>query len=421
LMPDFIELVKKAVLADDGDSLRKILENNPELRARVNEPAFFFDSPAIVFAAGRGKRQVIDALLDSCADINARSEWWAGSFGVLDGAVPHLAAYLIERGALVDAHSAARLGMFEQLREIVSAHPELVHARGGDGQTPLHFASTVEIVEYLLDRGANIDALDIDHESTPAQYMIGNRQAIARYLIGRGAKTDIFMAAAIGDADLVHKHLDIDPECIRMCVNEQFFPKQDPKSGGTIYIWTLGANRSPHQVASKFGHPEVLKLLLDRSPVEVKLINSCLVGDETSVKTLLAGHPSLIQILSDTDCRQVSNAAEDNNTEAVGLMLESGWPVDGGGHGATPLHWAAWHGNAEMAEVILRHSPPLEVSNPATYDSTPLGWAIHGSEHGWNCKSGNYAAVVELLLKSGAKPPGKIDGSDAVRAVLPQR
>jgi len=41
----------------------------------------------------------------------------------------------------------------------------LVHARGGDGQTPLHFASTVEIAEFLLAHGAAIDARDVDHEA----------------------------------------------------------------------------------------------------------------------------------------------------------------------------------------------------------------------------------------------------------------
>src|ERR1700676_5444916 len=98
------------------------------------------------------------------------------------------------------------------------------------------------------------------------------------------------MAAAIGDGGLVDQHLDADPESIRMRVNEQFFPKQDPRSGGTIYIWTLGLNRSAHQVARKFGHEDVLKRLIDRSPVEVKLINAFLVGDEAGVKAVLASH-----------------------------------------------------------------------------------------------------------------------------------
>jgi len=126
------------------------------------------------------------------------------------------------------------------LRELVSTNPDLVHARGGDGQTPLHFASTVEIAEFLLDRGADIDALDVDHESTPAQYMIRDRQDVVRCLVRRGCKTDIFMASALGDADLVRKHLDVDPDCVQMRVSGESFPMINRRSGGTIYQWTLG-------------------------------------------------------------------------------------------------------------------------------------------------------------------------------------
>src|SRR6202011_4361245 len=121
------------------------------------------------------------------------------------------------------------------------------------GQTPLHFASTVEVAEFLLANGAEIDARDVDHESTPAQYMLRveqkrhyprDRQDVARFLVARGCRTDILMAAALGDADLVRRHLDADPECIRMSVSEEWFPKQDPRAGGTIYISTGGA---PHR------------------------------------------------------------------------------------------------------------------------------------------------------------------------------
>src|SRR5439155_10967359 len=138
--------------------------------------------------------------------------------------------------------------------------------RGGDGQTPLHFAPTVEVARYLLDRGAAIDARDIDHESTPAQYMLRDRQQVARYLVARGCQTDILMAAALGDLELVRRHLDADPACIRTSVSEQYFPKQDPRSGGTIYIWVFGWNKTPHLVAREFGHEAVLRLLMERSP-----------------------------------------------------------------------------------------------------------------------------------------------------------
>jgi very-short-patch-repair endonuclease len=49
--------------------------------------------------------------------------------------------FLVERGAVIDAHAAARLGMISKLTELVAADQNVVHAKGGDGQTPLHFAS----------------------------------------------------------------------------------------------------------------------------------------------------------------------------------------------------------------------------------------------------------------------------------------
>src|SRR6266853_6126610 len=181
---DPVALLVVAVGANDAGRVSDVLERHPELKPRLNEPAPDqpFGTTVLLTAVQRKNKEMIEVLLEAGADINARSHWWAGSFGVLDND-SGLAPFLIERGAVVDAHAAARLGMLDKLKELLSAKPELVHARGGDGQTPLHFAATVEIAEYLLSQGADIDARDIDHESTPAQYMVRDRQDIARYLV----------------------------------------------------------------------------------------------------------------------------------------------------------------------------------------------------------------------------------------------
>lgn len=411
-----LELLKQAFHSDDASLMRKLLERHPEFKAKINEPIGPFDSPAITNVSSR---EMLDALLEAGADINARSRWWAGGFGLLHGAKPELAAYAIQRGAVVDIHAAARLGIMEKLRELIADNPALVHARGGDGQTPLHFASTIEIAQFLLDHGADIDARDVDHESTPAQWMLRERPEIARYLIQRGGKTDLLMAAAVGDPDLVRKHLDADPECIYMRVSDEFFPKKNPHSGGTIYQWQLGWHVSAHDVARQFGHDAVLRLLMERSPAEVKLIAAGWAGDEATVKSLLAMHPGLAGKLSARDRQQVAHAARNNNVAAVRLMLAAGLPVDAlGQHRATPLHWASFHGNAEMAREILRYHPPLELTD-ADFQATPLGWAIHGSVHGWYCQTGDYAGTVEALLNAGAKIPSIVNGgSEAVRAAL---
>jgi hypothetical protein len=418
LGPDERRIVAEAMQAFDADEaarVRDILDRHPVLRTMVNEPLGPFDSPAIIRVRSR---EMLDVLLDAGADINGRSRWWAGGFGVLDCASPDLAAYAIERGATVDIHAAARLGLIDTLRVLLAQNPAFVHARGGDGQTPLHVARTEEVAADLLAAGADIEARDVDHESTPAQYMTGDRLDVAQYLVARGCQTDLLLAAALGDISRTRQHLDENPGAIRMRVNGDWFPMQNPKAGGTIYQWTLGFYASAHQIARDRGHSDVLQLLMERSPASLRLLEACWVEDADAVQQYRSAVSLAASDFTPEERVLIAHAARNNRTDAVRLMLECGLPVDAQGqHRATALHWAAFHGNAEMARAILRFGPPLEATD-ADFSGTPLRWAIHGSEHGWHSRSGDYAATVALLLQAGAARPATVEGSAAVRAVL---
>jgi hypothetical protein len=426
------ESLAAAVCASDADRTARVLETHPELKAKINEPMAGYGAgmQALLAAVQRTDRKTIDVLLEAGADINARSQWWAGGIGVLDECAADLAAFLMERGAVPDAHAAARLGMMEALREAVTADPGIVKARGWNGQTPLHFASTVEIAQYLLEHGAEMDARDRQHESTPAQHMLRvvqarhyrrDRQGTARFLVESGCRTDILMAAALGDVRLVRRHLDDNPECIRMRVSDTYFPKEDPRSAGTVYIPIFGPQRTPHMIARDFGHTEVFGLLMERSPEDVKLAQACELGDEGLFRTLLASRPNVVETLSDAERRQLPDAAQNNNRDAVRLMLGAGWPVDARGeYGLTALQWAAWHGNAEMVCEVLRHDPQIELKD-CEHEITALGSALHGSENSWHRETGDYAATVEALIAAGAKAPKlteDLEASEAVREVL---
>jgi hypothetical protein len=360
---------------------------------------------------------MLDVLLDAGADINGRSRWWAGGFGILDCASTEVASYAIERGATVGVHAAARLGLIDDLRAMLAQDAALAHSRGGDGQTPLHMARTVEAASALLDAGADIDARDVDHESTPAQYMTGDRLDVARHLVARGCRTDLLLAVALGDVTRARRRLDEQADAIRMRVDRTWFPMENPKAGGTIYQWTLGFHASPHQIAHDRGHRDLWELLMERSPASARLIEACWVGDADAVARYRAAVPQPGGF-SPGEHVLIAHAARNNRTEAVRLMLECGLPVDARGqHQATPLHWAAFHGNVEMTRAVLRFAPPLEAID-ADFSGTPLGWAIHGSEHGWYARSGDYAGTVALLLEAGAARPAAAGGSAAVRAAL---
>lgn len=408
-----------AILADDPARAGALLGRSPALRARLDEPLpdQGFGTTALLLAVQRGSRDMVDVLLRAGADINARSRWWAGGFGVLDD--DHgLAEFLVSRGARVDAHAAARLGWTDVLRERVAADPGVVNARGGDGQTPLHFACSAEVAGFLLDHGADIDARDVDHESTPAQWMMRDRREVARYLVSRGCRTDLLMLSALGDLEGVRRLLDEDPSRIHVRVSPEHFPMADPRAGGCIYTWTLGMHRTPHRLARDAGHRAVLGLLLERSPGPLRLALAPELGDADLFRQLLASDPGLVGRLSPEQRRKVVDAAQDRDLDAVRMMLEAGWPVDARGrHGGTALHWAAFHGHAEMARLVLGFGPPLEAVDD-DFNATPLGWAMHGSREGWYRDTGDYAGTVRAILRAGARPPAKPGGSAAVQAVL---
>jgi ankyrin repeat protein len=396
-----------AIENDDAAAVASVLEQHPAMKARLDEalPGAAFGQTALMAAVHRTSREVVDVLLRAGANINQKSHWWAGPFHVLDEAwrTPWLPSFLIGRGAVLEIHHAVRLGWMDEVRRMLSEDPGAIHARGGDGQLPLHFAQTVEMADYLLDRGADIDARDVDHESTAAQWMVRDRPDVARALVRRGGATDILMASALGDVESVTQILDADPGAIRTAVNAAHFPMQDPRAGGSIYIWTLGANKGAHGIAREFGYEEAWRVLMVRTPEAMKLAVACELGDGDLVTQLLAARPDLAATLTPGDRRRLPDAAQDNNTGAVRRMLEAGWPADARGqHDATALHWAAFHGNAEMARVLLQHGAPVNLKGDE-YDGTPLDWALHGTEHRERCSTGDYAATIGSLRAAGGR------------------
>src|SRR5262245_48891043 len=289
---DPVHEIVDAVQADDVARASACLDRYPELSARLNDalPGLSFDGTLLLAAVSRQNRPMIDLLLQRGADINQRSHWWAGGFGVLDS--DHdLTDFLVERGATMDIHAAARRGRANTVRTMLDRDRTLARARGGDGQTPLHVATTVEVAQLLLDAGAEIDARDVDHESTPAQYAIRERQDLVRFLVGKRCTTDTLMAAALGDSDLVRRHLETNPASIATTVSPRWFPMVNPRAGGTIYIWTLGGGKSAHAIAREFGHDETFRLLMDRSSPQLALAAACEVADEPLAVAILQNHP----------------------------------------------------------------------------------------------------------------------------------
>jgi ankyrin repeat protein len=387
---------RDAVRATDAGGVRTLLAA-PHVRAVVNEPMFDFGQRAAHVAAGH--EAMLAALIEAGADLNLKSTWENGPFTVLDNATEATAPFLLAQGATLTPHVAARLGWLDRLQALLDEDATLVHARGGDGQQPLHQARTTAVADLLLARGADIDARCIDHRSTPAQYALGDRTDVCRHLLARGATSDIFMAARLGDVDLATRLIAADPSCLDARINEPGYALVPPLH---IYCWSLGFGLSPHDVARKFGQHAVAAVLDAASPRRVRLFSALLAVDETAVAALLADDPALLSGLSREDHGRLAQAIFHEHFAAASLMLQVGFdPAAPGIDGGTALHAACWVGNVAMVEQLLGHGGvPLDLRDPV-HQSPPLGWAAFGAVHR-RAPGADYPAVVDRLVAAGA-------------------
>ena len=417
-----VELAHDAFSRRDASAVRRLLASHPELRARLDEPVFAFDSPAIVAFAD--DLALVDVLLEFGADPNRRSEWWAGRFHPLHVATGAAAERLLAAGAVPDACAAAHLDRPDLLERMLAEDPACVHQRGGDGQTPLHFAQSRQVINLLLAAGADLDARDTDHRATAAQWMLhrerdAGRYDLARYLVQRGAAADIFLVAALGLSERARAMLEGDPALLSLRTGHGDYGEKPPSSHH-IYFWTIGDGRTPLDVAAQFSQLDTLQIMMELASPLRRLLLACRLGDEPAAQAVLREHRDVVASMQPEDHQAVSDAAWNGDARAVALMLDVGFDPRTPGHDSgTALHCAAWQGSLETVRALLRHESgrALVAISDAHYHFTPLGWCCHGSRHGDTRRP--HADVAELLLEAGAKPgPDTSEASRSVEAVL---
>jgi len=307
-----------AVKAGDAGTVSSLIAASTSLLA-AHDPTSF-GATALIHAVNRDDRKMVDLLLDLGADINQRSDWWAGSFGVLDSATPAMAAHLLKRGAALTPHAAARFGDVAALRRLIAQNAACVHARGGDGQSPLHFAADRACVDALLDAGADIDLRDLDHNGTPAQWMTGDRAELVPYMLERGCAPDAVLAVVADDPAVLEA---VEPDRAQRAayrISAERFPTQPP-AALHIYAYTIGNGCTLLHAAARANRPAMIrKLAADGADVNAR----------------------------------------------------------GGYDDGTPLHQAAWCDAAEAIEALADAGARLEAPSGHVHHNEPLGWAIVG-------------------------------------------
>ena len=367
----------------------------------------------------------------SAKDLQAVSEWWASGLHTrtVDSAV---ARRLVEQGATLSVHAAAGLGLTDHLARMLADDPTLIDAKGCDACTPLHFSRDVATARLLLDHGARIDAHDEDHDSTPAQWLIGDAPDVARFLLDRGASPDIFMAAALGDTDLAGRLIDANPGCVAYRTGRlpDFPPIGHNGRGGTIYQWSLAFNSYPHQIALAKGYPEIFDLLYARSDDTTRLLVSCVLARRSEAEAIVARHRGIVSSLPSVDLELLPRYCWETNTnyDAVRLMLDLGFPIahPENSHGYSALHNAAWSGSGDLVDLLISRGAPVDLVDPR-FESTPLGFAMYDCLVEKRHPEGEFGRVAKSLIEAGSPwdalnyPTGDARLDDVFMEYLPHR
>ena len=417
---DALEQFKGLVYARDAENLDALLNANPELRETLDDPHFDFGSTALIIA--KENIAVVDVLLKHGADINARSQWWAGDFHILEVVSAQAAEQLIARGAEISVHAAAEQGWLDWLEAAYQRDQSIVNQRGGDGKTPLHYATDPAVMDWLIERGADLEARDLDHASTPLQWQLGaHNYDAARELVKRGAQVDIFAAVILGDLALVAQALVQHPAAIRARVNSAGYDLAPKADGSHQYVYTFNAaGLSPHEVALEYSQDEIFAYLLEQSPPDVQLLAHCAAADEEAARRIVAEQPGIVAEIAEADRRQLVYAAWTNKVEAVKLMAALGFDLHiYDDDRLMPLHTAAYHGFADVIAALLAADaePPLTWLN--VYGGTALTTCLYGRQHSWR-SDGDFPASIKLLVEAGSEVRAEWlpTGDEAIDAIF---
>lgn len=136
--------IHEAVKGNESVKVKDLIRQNPDLVANKDEDGF----TPLHLAAANGYQQIVEFLLSTKAEVNARDN---------AGSTP------LHQAAAAEGHSGDVL-------ELLLAHGAAVNAADRQGLTPLHYATLAnnrDAVKVLLKHGANANAKDDKGGNTP--------------------------------------------------------------------------------------------------------------------------------------------------------------------------------------------------------------------------------------------------------------
>lgn len=311
----------------------------------------------------------------------------------------HLRA--LERGdatePFLDVLEAGRSRDWARAAELLRAHPDLVRARGTNGNTLLNLACSMVACPVPLDAASTArTAASDDDRLTPVRLLIA-AGADPNQANERGW-TPLHQAASRNDPGMVAQLL---------------------AAGARVDIEAHGAGGTPLAVALFWGNRAAAELLAQGPVVPPnlrmaaglgrrELVDRCfdadgqLTAEARSARRFYRPHSGFPRWRPSDDPQEVLDealvwAAKSDRTEVMPTLVERGARVDADPYRGTPLLWAASKGRLAAAVWLLDHG--ADVDQRATFGGPMHGEGVTALHL---AAQQNHLEMATLLVERGA-------------------
>jgi len=368
-------------------------KDQPSSQSKSSTPLSNFDKTyiptdkdgrtALHYAIINGSKEIVDLLLKSGADINAKDKrsltplFVASVFGNED-----IMKLLLENNADPNARDneketpifyaifrSTKLKNAKEVVKILLRYGADVNAVNKNGRTLLHLAvsyADLDLIKLLVENGANINTKD--NNGRTVLYDAINRvkkenedkiKEIIKYLLEKGANPNETIRLKLPLNTLLKERI------IGMLSYDAYKARGVKDEDNIVFV------RSPLSTAIEMKNLELVKLLVEHGadvnpkfPNPNPLSEAAAAGSKEIILYLLEKGADVNRI-DDMGFAPVHNAVlKKVNSEILTLLLEHGANPDiKDPNGETPLFYAVRNRDPEKVKVLLDHGARLNVTN----------------------------------------------------------
>ncbi|DBB15707.1 TPA: hypothetical protein ACH3X3_003914 [Trebouxia sp. C0006] len=302
-------------------------------------------------------------------------------------------------------------------------NPWSQHFHIKEGKAPLMRAASeghVQIVQWLLSQGAQVDAQDTWERTALWVAALHGRTDVAETLLSHGAHVDL-----AGDSEgftcLMGACTNEDAQVVKLLLSKG---ANIHAHDGTELLLSNGAlvadldnqGRSVVWIAANKGHTSILELLMSHGAdintayqEGVTLLIEASKASESDSVQLLLSKGADVAATDNQGKTAIQYAFEDNNLEIVKALLAHGADVSTNDHAYSPLLLAVLQGDVSKVKQVLSEAADqadlMRMLNHQSVFTHALGRGLPQSEGGWTplllaCEEGQVEIVNAILTSA---------------------